>query len=86
MLLGLGHGIIIFNDQFHSCFSPEMMMCCPSVPGPAKWPKRVPPENIWLLEVGSSSEMRTSTFRVYDPQHSGPLLNISTLPTVTEAP
>ena len=57
-------------------------MCCPSVAGPAKWPRRVPPENISLPEVGSSSEMRTSTFRVRPPQQSA-LLNISTLSTMT---
>ena len=45
-------------------------MCCPSVPGPAKWPSRAPPENIWLPEAGSSSVMRTSTFLVRFPQQS----------------
>merc|ERR1739844_259089 len=56
-------------------------MCCPVVPGPAKWPRRVPPENR-SPEVGSSSETRTSTFRVRPPQQSA-LLNISTLSTMT---
>ena len=62
-----------------------MIMCCPIAPGPAKWPRRVPPENISEAEVGSSSEMRTSTFRVRSPQQSG-RLKISTLWTETEVP
>ena len=73
--------IMIIN----SCFSPEMIMCCPIAPGPAKWPRRVPPENISEAEVGSSSEMRTSTFRVRSPQQSK-RLKISTLWTETEVP
>ena len=57
-------------------------MCCPSsVAGPAKWPRRVPPENILLSEVGSSFVMRTSTFRVRFPYPCR--WNSSTLWTVT---
>ena len=59
-----------------------MIMCCPSVPGPAKWPKRVPRRNLSLPVVGSSSEMRTSIFWVRSPQHFC-RLKISTLSIVT---
>ena len=68
----------------HSYFWPVMFMCCPLEAGPAKRPSTVPPENIWLPEVGSLSEIRTSTFRV--SCQPNPELNISTLSTVTEVP
>ena len=76
--------IFISNDNLKVW--PEMVMCCPWVPGPAKWPRRAPPENIWLAEAGSSSEMRTSTFRVRFPQQLPIRLKISTLLTVTVFP
>ena len=62
-----------------------MIICCPLIAGPAKWPRREPPENIWLAEVGSSSATRTSTFFVLSPQHHS-RLKISTLLTVTVVP
>ena len=77
--------VISYWFIFHSIFWPEMIMCCPSVAGPAKWPRSVPPENIWLPEVGTSSEMRTSTFRVRSPQQWR-RLKISTLWMVTVVP
>ena len=62
-----------------------MIIFCPSVAGPGKWPRRVPEENISLPEIGSLSAIRTSTFRVRPPQHPR-RLKISTLWTMTLVP
>ena len=65
--------------------SPETTICCGLAPVPSKVPSKVPPENFSLEEVGSWSEMRTSTFSVLLP-HFPRRLKISTLWTFTRFP
>ena len=81
-----GTALILLRYVSATCQSsnwPDMIMFS-SVPGPANWPRRLPPENILLPEVGSFSETRTSTFWIrFAPIE---LLDNSTLWTVTEVP
>ena len=72
--LDLLHNWSVISDR-QECMNnlPVMIICCPSAPGPANWPRREPPENISLAEVGSSFEIRTSTFFVRSPQQSSRL-------------
>ena len=74
---------LVFLVFFSS--SPETTICCGLAPVPSKVPSKVPPENFSLEEVGSWSEMRTSTFSVLLP-HFPRRLKISTLWTFTRFP
>ena len=65
--------------------SPETTICCGLAPVPSKLPSKVPPENFSSEELGSWSEMRTSTFWVLLP-HFPRRLKISTLWTFTRFP
>ena len=57
-----------YRPSFVLQVGPDLIsICCPEVPGPANVPSKWPPGNMVVPDVGSSSEIRISTFLALAP-------------------